>query len=620
MAGTPPVGVLLDNANRADSGTLGANWTMLSGNLEISSNQFRRATSGVFRQGGVWNVTSFAADQEAYVTVAAVDTVSAVELLVRSSTTTARYGLNVDVNTGGWGFSYLGASFGSGGTQAIQAGDRIVYRVVGSVHQAWHIRAGVATLVMSATESSYTSSGNIGLRMASTGAARADDFGGGEVYTISATRQLQYGLAGRVSATRQLQWGVVGRMSATRQLLWNVTGSSPEAQFMIPTFFGVAFGYDPYDPAPVYTDLTDRLISWSFERGRRTTFDTVDPARLTAKLYNGDRALDPSYASSPYAGEIEPGVRVVLELDGERVYSGFAEAWPQDWNDLRNDVNLTALDIFDTFNVDMIPGTVYAVQKSGARITAGLTEIGVPSAWYTGLIGTGIDDVQAHTAGEEDNWLEHFKQVATTEQGYLFQDREGNVRFYQRHALSLSPFTDIQVTVANFPGGGEWMLTDVDDPDYSVRNIKNDVRVTRKGGATTRAFDAASRAKHRARTHQVTTLHESTTTPQDLATWILGLYKDPKLRPDGVTLEPQSMPGMLHPIIERDLADRVRMRVQPPGPTGLIDVELAIQSIGMSMGEDRRLVVKWNLAPPTGASQTWRLGTDLLGVTTYLGF
>jgi hypothetical protein len=388
----------------------------------------------------------------------------------------------------------------------------------------------------------------------------------------------------------------------------------------VPTLYiGIAFGYNPYDTSPVYTDVTSRVLSWSFERGRRTIFDSIDAARLTMELNNQDRALDPSFLGSPYAGQIKPGVRVVVDVRGERVYSGFIEAWPQTWDDLRNKVTVTALDLFDTFNVDMIPGTVYAVEKSGSRIIAGLAEIGVPSAWYAG-VNTGIDDVQAHTAGEEDNWLEHFKKVAVTEQGYLFQDRTGLVKFYQRHALSLPPFTDVQATFANFPGGGEFMLSDVDDPDYSVRDIKNDVRVTREGGATSRAFDATSIAEYRKRTHQVTTIHDSTTTPADLATWILGLYKDPKLRPDGVTIHPQADPSMYPYVLQRELADRVRLRIQPPGPTGLIDLELAIQSIAMSMGEDRKLEVKWNLAPPTGASQIWRLGTDLLGVSTYLGF
>jgi hypothetical protein len=428
------------------------------------------------------------------------------------------------------------------------------------------------------------------------------------------------------SATGAYQYGIVEATPASplsNRRAWyamrDFARDSLESESGVGLFFGAAFGYNPYDTDPVYVDLSDRLLSWSFQRGRRTVTDAIDPARLTAHLYNGDRALDPSYLSSPYAGDVEPGVRVVLDIDGRRVYSGFVEGWPQDWDGRLNTVTITALDLFDTFNVDMIPATVYGVQKTGARITAGLSEIGVPSAWYAG-VNTGIDDAQSHTAGEEDNWLEHFKKVAVTEQGYLFQDRTGLVKFYQRHALSLSPFTDIQVTVSNDPAFGEWPLSDVDDPDYSVKDIRNDVRVTREGGATTRVVDSASVTKYRKRTYQVTTIHDSTTVPADLATWILQRDAYPKLRPDGVTLEPQMEPGMLHPIIERDLADRVRLRVQPPGPAGVIDLEAAIQSIEMSMGEDRKLVVKWNIAPPTGASQVWKLGTSTLGVDTYLGF
>ena len=555
-------------------------------------------------------------------------------------------------------------------------------------------------------------------------------------------------------------------------------------------YCGVAFANNPYDTSLTLVDLAaaDRVIDWSFERGRRTVLDKIDPGRLTLRLRNHDRAFDPSYTSSPYAPNIIPGKRIVLgigenwdfnpraetstfgragfvttgsisiaryatfdtlptgyevtatpatgtdavlyvndwnngtpvttgqkvylsawvkkvsgtinsftlrargsnaagaiivqdvvvtratpttdqwyKLEGaytipanvtkltvqvnavgttgsalvyratghqlvfgalsqpyadrrELVYSGFIEAWPQDWDGRKNEVTITASDIFDTFNVDMIPGTVYSMQKSGARITAGLTEIGVPSAFYTGLVNTGIDDIQEFTAGAEDNWLDHFQAVAVTEQGYLFQDRNGYVKFFQRHALSLSPFTDIQATLSNDPLAGEYPLVDVDDPDFSVRDVRNDVRVTRNGGATSRAFDSPSITKYRKRTYQTTTLHNDVNVPLDLATWIVNLYKEPRLQPAGVTLEPQFIDGMIPAVIPRDLADRVRLRVQPPGPTGAIDLELAIQAIKMEMKEDKKLVVKWDLAPPTGASQVWKLGTSLLGVDTYLGF
>jgi hypothetical protein len=433
---------------------------------------------------------------------------------------------------------------------------------------------------------------------------------------VSATRTIQYGVGGKVGATRQLQSNMKARVSNTRTLVNGIVSTN---QYKLDLYVGIAFGYDPYATSVVYTDMTSRIHSWSFERGRRTVHDSIDPARLTATFHNQDRALDPSYAGSPYFPNVLPGVRIIVKVEDELVYSGFIEGWPQDWNARENTVTVTALDIFDTFNVDMIPGTVYPVQTSGARVLAGLAEIGVPSAWYAG-VNTGIDDVQPHTAGEEDNWLEHFKKVAATEQGYLFQDRAGYVKFYQRHALSISPFTDVQITLHNDPGGGEWPFEDVDDPDFSVKDIKNDVRVTREGGATSRAFDTPSITKYRKRTYQTTTLHDSTTVPGDLATWILQRDKDPKLRPDGVTLAPQGYPGMTLPVVQRDLADRVRLKVQPPGPTGLIDLEASIQSIGMSMGEDRKLIVKWNLAPPPGSAQVWKLGTHTLGVDTYLGF
>lgn len=51
-----------DDFNRADASSLGANWTDLSGNFQIVSNEARSKNNGVF-DSVLWNANSFGADQ-----------------------------------------------------------------------------------------------------------------------------------------------------------------------------------------------------------------------------------------------------------------------------------------------------------------------------------------------------------------------------------------------------------------------------------------------------------------------------------------------------------------------------------------------------------------------------
>lgn len=118
---------------------------------------------------------------------------------------------------------------------------------------------------------------------------------------------------------------------------------------------------DASDNNPVWTDITHRMRSVDFHRGRQRELERWEPGTLTAILDNRDRALDPNI--DPTVAPMRR-VRLRAQYGGNAfdLWYGFADSWPQAWQ-LPNDayVTLTATDAFKVFaNATVFPSAYYS--------------------------------------------------------------------------------------------------------------------------------------------------------------------------------------------------------------------------------------------------------------------
>lgn len=98
--------------------------------------------------------------------------------------------------------------------------------------------------------------------------------------------------------------------------------------------FEVAFATDPGD-TPVWTDLSDRLVSFTVNRGRQRELDRFAAGRARIILNNEDRALDPTYTSSPYSPNVIPmrrcRIRAAHDVTTYDVFNGYIDSWEQEY-------------------------------------------------------------------------------------------------------------------------------------------------------------------------------------------------------------------------------------------------------------------------------------------------
>jgi uncharacterized protein YmfQ (DUF2313 family) len=194
-AATAPTTPLLDDFNRPDTtGPPSPNWsnfpvssTVATNDLHILTNQLAGYTNS---NADYWNVQPFAADSEAYITVAAkptnagdgiglglrfqnpgTKTANGYQAYFYNQTGTDTYQIGKRVNGA---FTSLATVTGP----ELSAGDKLWFNATGNKLTLYRYNAGTWKLVLQTTDTTYTTGGYLELNARNT-TFRLDDFGGG---------------------------------------------------------------------------------------------------------------------------------------------------------------------------------------------------------------------------------------------------------------------------------------------------------------------------------------------------------------------------------------------------------------------------------------------------------
>lgn len=350
--------------------------------------------------------------------------------------------------------------------------------------------------------------------------------------------------------------------------------------------------------------------------------DEVETGMSTTLLRNQDRALDPSFAASPYYPNVLPvkpfRLRATFSAITYDLFRGDVEDWPQVWSARENNTEFNSLDAFDPLKDVDIPTTfVRSAELSGARVNAILDAANWPAGQRT--VDTGRSTMQAEDlSGGSRKALDMLKEVALAESGFIYINGAGLFVFQDRTRVELGSTS--LLTLSNVPVGGEYPFTEAKLKN-SKDLIKNDIHVTVEGGTTYIAQDATSIGKFRQRSYSITVPLNVSSEGNDKAHWLLGLYKDAQYRVEYVKIAPQMNDSLWAHALGRELGDRITVKVFPPGGGAVIQQESIIQRIEHSY-EVGVWETTWFLAPSIGQTY-WIAGSataGLAGTTTRAGY
>jgi hypothetical protein len=294
----------------------------------------------------------------------------------------------------------------------------------------------------------------------------------------------------------------------------------------------------------------------------------------------------PSNATSVMVGGENDTGRVTQMFDGEIAHVAL-------WNSVLSSSQISTLNT---------AGGGFWGESSGTRVTR------LANIYYT---IPSFADVGSSTMGfslaQNGNFaLDVMNDVAISEQGFLFVDAGGTLRFKGRNSRFLA--TTSQWTF------GELEVPYLDDINYSLdpTQVYNDVEVTRSGGIVQHVTDPTSILANfdRQLTQTIGIAYDSETI--DHANYLLWRYKTPVERLGALTIDAGSNPyGAFATVLGMELNQRITVKRRNPVFTMSHDffLEKLDHSIDFSAGQ-------WTVgiqASPVDRQQVWIVGDPVFG-------
>jgi hypothetical protein len=116
-----------------------------------------------------------------------------------------------------------------------------------------------------------------------------------------------------------------------------------------------AFGYDPDDTSPVWTDISTFVAGFNTRRGRKREIDRVTAGSCLIRLDNSDRRFEAGYTSGPYGSNVVPmtPIRITTTRNAVTypVFYGFADEWVPSFHPSQPRMSWVDLRATDAFKV-----------------------------------------------------------------------------------------------------------------------------------------------------------------------------------------------------------------------------------------------------------------------------
>lgn len=356
------------------------------------------------------------------------------------------------------------------------------------------------------------------------------------------------------------------------------------------------FGASPLDSGLTYPDdLSAYFRGAKWTRGRSRTQSPFAAGRGFLFLDNSNGDFYSFDTAAAFYPDIEVGVpfRLVAtynSTDYGQVY-GYVESWESAFPTNREEI--VAVPFVETYGrlVRDSQSFTIAAQSTDARVGA-LLDAGGWDATRRNL-DTGLASVAA-LDDEESTVAFRLEETAIVEQGSLFQDREGDIRFRNRVAYS-----GVTPTTVFGPSGADLTYTDISYED-SEDLLYNEARVSDVNSDVVTVINAASVAVHGTITHpQIDSIEiPNQAAALSVAEWIVLRHQGLDKRVDGLRIDPAGGPSNLWPVaLGLDLRDVITVKAKYPGATDTFQQNLTVEKISVDIRPEGVWTVSYNLNP-----------------------
>lgn len=305
----------------------------------------------------------------------------------------------------------------------------------------------------------------------------------------------------------------------------------------------------------IFVDVSSYFKSFSIRRGKSRELDRYQAGQASVVFDNTTRVFDPTYAASPFYGQIVPKRQVRITVDNVVQYLGVVEDWNISYEPTVNsNASLQAFDSFSYFANAELGTATYPVEDTNVRLNNLLDSI----SWGTAQrdIDNTLSELGSQTVTAGNFALPVLQTIAQSEPGDLFIAKNGDVTFIGRNKGFSSGG-------AVFSDSGTAIPYKTISAIYGSELLYNVANVTSPAG-TAFATASASVTSYGQRTLSQDTLLSTTNQLQELADFIVIRYSNPEFRFEGITIDLKAITASQRAtVLDLELGDIILLEFTP---------------------------------------------------------
>lgn len=350
-----------------------------------------------------------------------------------------------------------------------------------------------------------------------------------------------------------------------------------------------------------FIDVTNRVKQFNISRGRSGIFSAFPAAQANIEFNNHDRAFDPLYTQSPFAGNIVPRREIRVTTANSVQYTGWIDDWAFSYTSNGDSIaEAIAYDAQSIFSGQTLALGTPVSELSGARINKVLDEIG----WLdvNRNIDTGVATLSTAVIEANTNAMSYLQNIALSEAGFVFVGKDGKINFVER--------TDNSVPSSYVTFGGNGVPFQNLDVSYGSDNLYNQIVFDRIGGGTVTVTDNQSITDYGLRTlTQSGLLLNDDSELTDLGLLLATKYSQPEYRFSSLEVAVHKLsPAQQDSVLSLELGDIGLVEFTPNGIGSAIKRFVQVISINHTVNPQTHFIeygfqsielAFWRLSDPT---------------------
>lgn len=320
----------------------------------------------------------------------------------------------------------------------------------------------------------------------------------------------------------------------------------------------------------IFVDISSYFITYNTTRGKSRELDRYQAGQASVTFQNNQRVFDPTYATSPFFGQIVPKRQLRISNDDVVQFQGVVEDWNISYEPGGQSIaTCQAFDNFSYLSGLTFGSEVYAEESAGTRLNNVLDSINWSATARE--IGDTSSTLAAGTVAADTQVLEYLDRIARSEPGDLFVAKDSKIKFVGRNQAFVSGDVVFSDDGANIPYKTIGAI-------YGSELLYNKVTTTSAAGTAT-AEDSTSVQIYGERDLEVSTFLSSTEQLQQLSSYLTSRYSEPEFRFENLTLDLQEIGASNRAeVLDLELGDIVKIEFTPNG------IAPAIERFGKIIG------------------------------------